>query len=189
MTEQLPLNTGPLPVKLRVEDYLLLDEAGAFEAYNKTELIEGEILFVNAQHRPHGRTKTEFAFRLRDALLAIGSDLAILIETAVALPPNSVPEPDILLTREPEGSGLVPLASVALIVEVADATLANDLKRKAAIYAGADVPEYWVIDVDRALLIQLWQPEGNSYVGRREQALAESIVAATIAGLELPAAS
>lgn len=42
MTEQLPLNTSPLRVKLRIEDYLLLDRAGAFDAYAKTELIEGK---------------------------------------------------------------------------------------------------------------------------------------------------
>lgn len=26
-----PLNTAPLPVKLRIEDYLLLDRSGAFD--------------------------------------------------------------------------------------------------------------------------------------------------------------
>ena len=59
MTELLPLNTSPLPLKLRVEDYLLLDASGAFESYQKTELIEGEVYFVNAQHRPHALAKAE----------------------------------------------------------------------------------------------------------------------------------
>ena len=43
MTEILPLNTAPLPLKLRVEDYLALDASGAFAAYAKTELLDGEI--------------------------------------------------------------------------------------------------------------------------------------------------
>jgi len=48
MTEQGVFNTSPLPVRLRVEDYLLLDESGAFADYHKTELIDGEVLFMNA---------------------------------------------------------------------------------------------------------------------------------------------
>ena len=41
MTEMVPLTTVPLPVKLRVEDYLLLDGSGAFDGYGKTELLDG----------------------------------------------------------------------------------------------------------------------------------------------------
>ena len=55
MTEMVPLTNVPLPVKLRAEDYLLLDEAGAFMAYRKTELLDGEVVYMNAQHRPHAR--------------------------------------------------------------------------------------------------------------------------------------
>lgn len=42
---------------LRVEDFLLLNDTGAFVGYGKTELIDGGIIFVNAQLRPHARTK------------------------------------------------------------------------------------------------------------------------------------
>ena len=55
MTEHRPLNIAPLPVKLRVDDYLLLDSEGAFEEYRKTELIGGKVYYMNAQHRPHDR--------------------------------------------------------------------------------------------------------------------------------------
>ncbi len=41
MTEQVPLTTSPLPYRLTVDDFLRLDEAGAFEGYGKTELIRG----------------------------------------------------------------------------------------------------------------------------------------------------
>ena len=189
MTEQLPLDTSPLPVKLRVEDYLLLDGSGAFADYAKTELIDGEIVYMNAQHRPHARIKTELAIRLHAALQACGSDLAMLIEAALKMPPHNVPEPDILLTREPYGQGLVPLESVALVVEVADATLANDLRRKAMIYAVGGVPEYWVVDVAREMVIRMWMPAGGAYTDRDEVPLGSRIGAATIAGLHLPATS
>ena len=66
MTEMVPLTTVPLPVKLRVEDYLLLDGSGAFDGYGKTELLDGEVVYMNAQHRPHARIKSRL-FGLQSA--------------------------------------------------------------------------------------------------------------------------
>ncbi|MBN8830310.1 MAG: Uma2 family endonuclease [Sphingomonadales bacterium] len=152
MTERLPLNTAPLPLKLKVEDYLALDKAGAFAEYAKTELIEGVLFFMNAQHRPHGYVKMELYDRLRDGLRGLALRARLLVEVSIAIPPHSVPEPDIVLTTKPQGSGLIPLASVLLIVEVADTTLAYDLGAKAQLYARARVPEYWVADVSGRLI-------------------------------------
>ena len=86
MTEQLPWNTSPLPLRLRVDDFLLLDDSGAFRDYRKTELIDGEIYFKNAQHRPHMMAKGELAFRLRLALEAMNSHLAVGIEGSYDYP-------------------------------------------------------------------------------------------------------
>jgi len=183
MTEIVPLTIEPLPVKLRVEDYLTLDELGAFEAYGKTELIDGEIVYMNAQHRPHARIKSRLYRLIADALDQIGSDLEALIEGSIAMPPHNVPEPDISLTAEPEGKGLIPLGSLALVIEVADATVANDLGRKRRIYAREGVPEYWVVDVNKAVIHQMWAPAGESYAEHREIAFGTRIAAATVAGL------
>lgn len=183
MTEQLPLNTAPLPVKLRLEDYLLLDESGAFDAYAKTELIEGEIVFMNAQHRAHARIKTRLLVQLARVLGDLGGNLEAIVEGSVAIPPSNAPEPDIVVTSEPEGAGLIPLESVRLVIEVADTTLANDLSVKAVVYARTGVPEYWVVDVENRIIHQLWRPEGEAYGERRELAIGEPIAAATIEGL------
>lgn len=185
MTEQLPLNTSPLPVKLRVEDYLALDRNGAFADYAKTELIEGEIVFMNAQHRPHARVKSELYFLIAQVLRSTGSQLTALVEASFEAPPHNVPEPDIVITSEARGEGLVPLASVKLIVEVADTTLRNDLDRKAALYARLGVPEYWVADVNGRIIHQMWAPAGEAYAERREVAIGEAVQAATIEGLSV----
>jgi len=178
MTEIVPLTIEPLPVKLRVEDYLTLDELGAFEAYGKTELIDGEIVYMNAQHRPHARIKSRLYRLIADALDQIGSDLEALIEGSIAMPPHNIS-----LTAEPEGKGLIPLGSLALVIEVADATVANDLGRKRRIYAREGVPEYWVVDVNKAVIHQMWAPAGDSYAEQRDIAFGVRIAAATVAGL------
>ena len=42
MSDVPPLNTAPLPIRLRSADYLLLQQSGAFAAYTRTELIDGD---------------------------------------------------------------------------------------------------------------------------------------------------
>ena len=177
MTEHRPLNTSPLPVKLRVEDYLLLDGAGAFEDYGKTELIEGKVFFMNAQHRPHGRLQTKLASLLLNAL---PPPLEPIVEGSIPIPPANVPQPDIVVTSEPDGEGLIPLASVRLVIEIADATLAHDLGSKAAVYAGAAIPESWVVDIQGRTIIQMWSPGGAEFGSRQQTAIGSILRAQTI---------
>ncbi len=185
MTKHLPLNTSPLPVKLRIVDYLLLEGAGAFQMYEKTELIDGEVYFMNAQHRPHALAKIELYDSLRDGLRAIGSGLRPMVEASVALSDHSAPEPDLVLTSEPRGPGLIPVASVALIVEVSDATLEKDRQKKMAIYARANIPEYWIADVNDRTIHQMWAPEGETYTRRQSVAFGQVVTAALIDGLSV----
>ena len=64
-----------MPVQLTADDFFLLADAGAFQNYANTELIEGVIVSVNSQLAPHMRAKSELAFRLRVAIEALGLDL------------------------------------------------------------------------------------------------------------------
>ena len=102
----------PQPVRLKVEDFLLLDESGSFDDYSKTELIDGEIFAMNAQHSWHARTKTLLATELNIALRALGSDLEAWAEPSTRISDHSLPEPDIVLTRH-RGRGVVPLELVS----------------------------------------------------------------------------
>lgn len=186
MTELVPVTNVPLPVRLRVEDYLLLDEAGAFADYGKTELIEGEVLYMNSQHRPHARIKSRLHVVIANALARQESGLEAIVEAAILIPPHNVPEPDILVTSEADGRGFIPLESVRLIVEVADTTLRNDLTRKARIYAQHGVPEYWVVDVNGERIHQLWTPEADRYADTRIVPFGSTLASVTIPDLTIP---
>jgi Uma2 family endonuclease len=183
MTKMSSLVTVPQRVKLRIDDYVRLDAAGAFDTYGKTELLDGEVVFMNAQYRPHARIKSRLYLLMSRGLTDIDSTLEALVEGSVAMPPHNVTGPDIAVTAEPEGDGLIPLASLAMVVEVADSTLDNDLGRKLAIYAAAAVPEYWVVDVQGEVIHQMWKPEGEAYAETRQIAFGQPIDAVTIAGL------
>jgi Uma2 family endonuclease len=159
MTELLPLNTSHLPVRLTVDDYLLLDRAGAFADYAKTELIEGEILYVNAQHRPHARIKSRFFRVLSERLDAIGGMEAI-VEGAIGIPPHSSPEPDIVVTDDPEGAGLIPLESVRLVIEVSDTTINFDTVRKLELYARFGIADIGWSTSTPGWFSSIWRPTG-----------------------------
>jgi Uma2 family endonuclease len=169
--------------KLRVEDFLLLNQSGAFDQYNKTELIDGKVCVMNAQFRPHAYAKTELCFALRQALEAGGFSHKVLTEVAVAMPPHDMPEPDIVVTTEPRGQGAVPVTSIALLVEVAETTRRTDLGRKATIYARHNVPEYWVVDLKKGLLHQHSQPSAKGYGEHLEIAFGKQVKSTHLRGL------
>jgi len=168
--------------RLTVDEFLLLDREGAF-GDRRTELFEGEVYYMSPKHRPHARTVTQLVIALAKALEESGSGLSVLTDISVRLSDHDVPEPDIAITDAPEGDGILPLESVKLLIEVSDSTLAQDLGLKAALYAGAGVPEYWVVDVNGQVIHQMWSPGAEGYCERREVAFGERIVAVTVEGL------
>jgi Uma2 family endonuclease len=187
MTAQ-DVSPPPGKYRLKVDDYLTLFDAGAFEGL-RTELIEGDVIVMSPQYRPHGVIKMALYDALRDRLKDLDSPLTPLVEVSLALDAHSLPDPDLLLTSEPRGAGPVPLSSVGLIIEVADTSLAKDMGGKAALYARHRVPEYWVVDVNERTIHQLWSPIDDAYTERREIEFGAPVTAATIADLTVETAT
>lgn len=153
-------------VRLTIEDYLLLDRAGALADYPRTELIDGAILPVSPQYLPHGHAKMALLFRLHAALEAIGADLGIYSEVSVAMPPRSMPQPDIVLARVTSVIGPILVETVALIVEVASSTQDIDSGPKPVLYAEQGVPEYWLFDLKAGTVERHWSPGPDGYAER-----------------------
>ena len=107
----------------------------------------------------------------------------MLVEATVGMPPFNAPEPDIVVTSEPRGAGIVPLASVAMLIEVADSTIRYDLGGKAALYARHGVPEYWVVDLNGRRVVRMWHPATDGYGASDESAFGSAVGSKTIAGL------
>jgi Uma2 family endonuclease len=78
----------------------------------------------------------------------------------------SEPEPDIAIVsrREDFYKHKHPLPEdVALLVEVAHSSLSFDLGKKLRFYTSSHIPDYWVVDVEHALLCVHRAPSGNRY--------------------------
>lgn len=174
----------PRPVRLTIDDFLCLADAGAFRTYAKTELIDGQIVAMNAQYSSHARVKSVLLRRLADAVERCLVGHEVWSEVSVAVPPDRLPEPDLVVTSfVPQKRAPVPVATIPLLVEVADTTLDYDLGIKLALYASAGVPEYWVFDLEGRLIYRMWSPDGSTFAKTSEIALGEVLTAATVPSL------
>jgi Uma2 family endonuclease len=125
-------------------------DAGVFGPEERLELIEGEIFRMSPQNRPH-MVAVRLALSALEAIFQTG--WVVFVQMPLALSEGSQPEPDLWLARG-EARDYVDGRPVAaeLVVEVSDTTLGFDRVQKAALYAGAGVPEYWILNLpDRCL--------------------------------------
>src|SRR5437870_6407726 len=79
---------------------------------------------------------------------AVGGRAAIRVQHALHLGAHSVPEADVAVVpgRHDDYVRAHPRTAI-LVVEVADTSLIQDRLSKAAIYAAAGIPEYWIINL------------------------------------------
>jgi len=127
------------------EEYFRLVEAGILGPDDRVELLDGVIVGVSPQNPRH-------ASALRRAQLAleaaIGGRAVLSIQLPLLVGVYSVPEPDlaVLPGRAPDYDRTHPTKAL-LVVEIAETSIAQDRLTKAAIYAAASVPEYWLVNL------------------------------------------
>jgi Uma2 family endonuclease len=142
-----------------------LTAEGFFEG-QRYELINGDLIDKMGQKPQHGSTIQ----RLMAALLKCFDPFRIRIQMAMDVAPAdsnlSVPEPDLVVLREwkPDYDVRYPRGNECiLVVEVSDTTVRSDLTQKAALYARAVVPEYWVLDLKGRRLVIHRHPRDGAY--------------------------
>ena len=117
--------------------------AGILMEDERFELIGGEIVPMPPKGNRHELVKT--ALNLHWAA-RIPPDIRFTKETTFRLNETSFLEPDFVFYRKSVGLVNLKPETALLVVEIADNSLAYDLGRKAALYAGSGVREFWVID-------------------------------------------
>lgn len=170
--------------KLTATDFWTLADAGAFEQYARTELIDGEIWVVNSVHRWHARVMSDVSFALQEAIRRQSLLQEVYLAGSVSMNKSAVPEPDISVVQplHPDAKTIL-LEELRIAIELSDTTADHDLGRKAQLYAENGVPEYWVVHRDEQRVIQMWSPSNGSYMDRLETPFGRTISAATIPAL------
>lgn len=131
-------------------EYDRLIEAGIFAPGEAIELLGGDLMVSE----PQGSLHYTAVGLIEDALrAALGPGWLIRSQGPIALAEDSEPEPDIAVIRGARRDfGREHPARPALIVEVAESSLALDRGRKAGLYARASIADYWILNlVDRVL--------------------------------------
>ncbi|MFQ5740314.1 MAG: Uma2 family endonuclease [Acidobacteriota bacterium] len=127
------------------EEYEKMIDTGILRPDDHVELVEGEIFSMTPQKSLHAT-----AIRLLEDVLreVFGAAHDVRTQLPVALTPLSEPEPDVaVVSGAPRDYRDAHPQSALLIVEVADATLENDRKRKGSLYARVGVADYWILNV------------------------------------------
>jgi Uma2 family endonuclease len=153
---------SPKAVRWTRKDCDALERAGVLDY--RYELVEG-VINKMGQNLGHAN-----AIRLLIGWLVatFGIDFFFVQTTIDVHPadnPTSAPEPDGIVLNRPAGglAGVPTPADIRLLIEASDSTLNYDLTVKAALYARAQIPEYWVVSLPERRLYVHRRPEGGVY--------------------------
>ncbi len=177
---------GPRLKRFTRAEYEVLIESGIF-AGQRCELVDGELIDKMGQNPPHAQVIRSLQARLtRTFGERVQGQLPVEVRGQDG---NwSLPEPDIavmaddkaeLAKRHPRSDELL------LLIEVADSSARFDLGDKRDLYARAGVCEYWVVDLNRRLLVIHREPHNGFY--SHVDTLSETDIAA-IGELTIPVA-
>ena len=155
--------TPPMRRKFTVDEYYRMAEVGILQPDERLELIDGEITLMAPIGNPHAscvrRVERVFAQIAGEAVTVSG-------QNPVRLDERSDPQPDvaILRYREDDYAGKPPTAEdVLLLIEVSDTTLTYDRGTKLNLYAEANVPETWIMNLPEDCIESFTQPGPNGY--------------------------
>ncbi len=126
--------------RLDVGTYNRMLDTGALDG-RRIELLDGLLVEMSPKSRDHVVVVTRLMRHF-----ASEPNWWTQVQDPIEVAFDSEPEPDLLVSeREPPRGRL--LHTARLVVEVAISSHRLDRGRKAALYAGADISTYWLVDV------------------------------------------
>jgi Uma2 family endonuclease len=140
-------------------------EAGVIHEDEKFELVEGEIVMLEAKGLAHERIKSALTVAVSRVLpndLTIGVQATLQLTDAILLEPDIAVFPKELFKRPAAFVQLDP-GQAHLVIEVAASSLAYDKGLKARLYARHRVKEFWVIDANTGSTWVHTGPSGDGW--------------------------
>ena len=158
------------------------EKLGDDPAFRRSELLRGIIVEKMSKSPLHSTLATRLYLFLINALRP---GFVARKEEPLRLA-DSMPEPDIsvLCGTLADFADNHP-ATAALVVDVAVSSVAPD-RQNAALYAEADVPEYWIVLGENETVEVYRRPENGVYQEKRAYGRGESIPDVTVIGGAAP---
>jgi hypothetical protein len=156
------------PYRFTVAQYHRMIDTNVLTANDRVELLDGVIVPKMVHKPPHVGT----IGRINRVLMRLPPDAWILrVQSAITLATGE-PEPDFVIARGPEEvyfKRQPTSRDIALVIEVADATLLDDRKRKGSLYAAGRIPVYWNVDLVQARIEIHTNPKGGKLPTYRQR--------------------
>ena len=173
---------------ISVDEYHRMIEAGILDEDEKVQLIDGMLVAMTPQGRPHAYV---IQWLTRQLVRALGDDFELLPQLPLTLSASSEPEPDLAVVRAQDAASRTHHPATALLViEVSGDSLRFDRRTKAALYARAGIPEYWIVNLEDASIEVYRDPEAASGIYRQTLVVrrGETLTAAAVPGVQVDVA-
>lgn len=166
-------------LRFSVEQYHLFGEAGLIP--ERVELLDGVIVEKMSKSPLHVFTTEEFMARLR----AVAKEGWLVRQEQPITCRHSEPEPDVAVVWGTRADYLyVHPTTAKLVVEIAISSGEIDAE-KAAIYAEAQVSEYWIVFPEDKRIEVYTAPLGRQYAQRRSVVCPEVAVSQALPDFRL----
>jgi Uma2 family endonuclease len=140
--------------------------AGGWFVGERYELLDGELINKMGKGEPHAPA----VLAMHEWLVHVFGFRRLRKEDPinVAAEDNELnePEPDLVVLRNPIETLKMTRPGpedILLVIEAADSTLRMDRFQKAALYARAGIPEYWILDIGLRRMIVHRDPGAGKY--------------------------
>lgn len=146
------------PKRFTLEDYHRLIELGFLTENDRVELIHGELMQMVAKGTAHTVCNTSLVY---EVTILLQKRAIVRGQEPIILPPNSEPEPDLVIARNRLDRYLSrhpSPADILLVAEVADSTLKYDQDVKLPLYAQSGISNYWIFNLLASCLEVYSQP-------------------------------
>lgn len=143
---------------LRRVEYEVLVNQGALDDA-RVELLLGSLVEVT----PQGPLHADIVRRLTERFASrLPATVQLRIQSPLAVSEDSEPEPDVAIVPAADYTAAHPQEAV-LVIEVAHTSVHKDRGIKAALYATAGIPEFWLVNLaDRVVEVHR-QPVAGRY--------------------------
>jgi Uma2 family endonuclease len=133
-------------------EYVDMISKGILGPQDRVELVGGFIVNMS----PQGSRHNSFLMKLNRLFAPLHARFFISVQGTLTVAEGQIFDPDfILLQQKPEGykCTLPEAKDVCLVVEAAESSLDFDQRVKLPAYALAGIPEYWIADLEREILL------------------------------------
>ncbi len=171
----------PQPMRLRfsVDEYYRMIDLGLISDYEKAEIIDGELIVKMTIGNRHAQ-KVDLLNRF--FVKNVSDDIRVRIQNPLRISDYHEPEPDVVLAdlTKYDGDRHPRADEVILLVEVADVSLSFDKNKKLPLYAEAEIPEVWIVNlIDNIIEVHYGPGNGlyqsTNYFNRGETLLSEAM--------------